>query len=149
MLYTYKGNEPEVLPDRIRLSNGLTRTDKTTFTDDEIAAAGYAPVQNRPVVNEMNYKVVWETESAQWNTLELTKQEKDFKIQERWNLIRQERDEMLKASDITALREIEINGVVSEELKVYRQALRDITLQESPLNIVWPSLDNTVDAADK
>jgi hypothetical protein len=32
MLYSYQGAEPAALPHRIRLSDGSTRTDASTFT---------------------------------------------------------------------------------------------------------------------
>jgi len=140
MFYSYKGNEPQILPERIRLSNGLTRTDKSTFSEEEILDAGYIYVGSKPVVNEMEEKVVWDSDNTHWKILPLSEDERIAKINERWNVIRQERDQLLKSSDIIALREIEDTGVVSEETKVYRQALRDITSQQSPLNIEWPTL---------
>ena len=72
----------------------------------------------------------------------------EFKIQEsravQWLFIRQSRDMLLSESDveIMKIRDSEvISGVVSQqhqELAGYRQALRDITLQPDPFNIVWP-----------
>jgi hypothetical protein len=40
-LYSYLGSMPAPLPFRITLPSGFTRTDPGTFTQDEIAAAGY------------------------------------------------------------------------------------------------------------
>jgi hypothetical protein len=41
VLYSYKGEYPKVLPERIVLSNGTFRTDSSTYTEEEIADAGY------------------------------------------------------------------------------------------------------------
>jgi len=40
-LYSLHGARPEPLPFRITLPNGFTRTDPSTFTEDEIHAAGF------------------------------------------------------------------------------------------------------------
>lgn len=57
-LYSYKGQYPKPLPNRIILSNGNTRTDNTTFTEEEIKDAGYVYIGDIPkcFVNE---KVEW------------------------------------------------------------------------------------------
>ncbi len=41
MLYSLHGARPAPLPFRITLPNGFTRTDPSTFTEDEILAAGF------------------------------------------------------------------------------------------------------------
>lgn len=46
MLYSLNGQYPKPLPNRIRLSNGQTRT--ATFTQEEIADAGYIAVSSPP-----------------------------------------------------------------------------------------------------
>ena len=38
-LYSYQGLKPEHLPFRIRIQDGSTRTDSSTFTADEISSA--------------------------------------------------------------------------------------------------------------
>ena len=46
--YSYKGRYPvdwNEIPDRIRLSNGNTKTDKTTFTLEELIDAGYKVIK--------------------------------------------------------------------------------------------------------
>jgi hypothetical protein len=75
-------------------------------------------------------------------------QDDGFQIQEsraaQWLFIRQSRDVLLAESDVEMMkiRDSEvISGIVSQqhqELAGYRQALRDITLQSDPFNIVWP-----------
>ena len=49
------------VPSRIRLSNGSTRTDKSTFTEAELNSAGYK------VVPMVNYNYSLETHYERWN----------------------------------------------------------------------------------
>ena len=53
-----------------------------------------------------------------------------------WPLVRAKRDKLLLATDWTQLPDVPLatKGIWS----VYRQALRDVTLQADPFNIVWP-----------
>lgn len=51
--YTKNGNTPvAILPWRIRLSDGTTRTDPSTFTEEMIADAGYTIAPDKPEVVE-------------------------------------------------------------------------------------------------
>lgn len=53
-----------------------------------------------------------------------------------WPLVRAERDKRLQASDWTQLPDVPL--ATKEAWAIYRQALRDVTLQPDPFNIVWP-----------
>ena len=55
-----------------------------------------------------------------------------------WPLVRAERDKRLLACDWTQLPDVPL--ATKEVWALYRQALRDITEQEDPFNIQWPSL---------
>jgi len=52
------------MPFRIMMPSGFTRTDPSTFTDSEIAAAGYVPVE-QPEYDES-------TQALDWNGTEFT-----------------------------------------------------------------------------
>ena len=54
---------------------------------------------------------------------------------QRWKQIRVQRDKLLAETDWWANSDI----VMTDERKSYRQALRDITSQENPDNITWPT----------
>ena len=58
-LYSLHGARPEPLPFRITLPNGFTRTDPSTFTEDEIHAAGftgpYAPPPCDPATEQLGW----------------------------------------------------------------------------------------------
>jgi len=70
MTYYSKNNEypTDGLPFRIVLSNGSTRTDPATFTDAEIADAGYVAVSDPPSVQD-GYTLLWDGTS--WSTQDL------------------------------------------------------------------------------
>ena len=62
-LYTKNNSWPARPPWRIRLSNGMTRTDPSTFTEEEIADAGYVEAPAKP--EEVEGKIiVWS--SGEW-----------------------------------------------------------------------------------
>jgi hypothetical protein len=54
-----------------------------------------------------------------------------------WDVIRSKRDAKLQESDWTQLPDVPIT--TKELWAVYRQALRDVTLQTDPFNIIWPT----------
>lgn len=65
----------------------------------------------------------------------------DFEAQKvplQWKAVREERNRKLQQSDWIVTKSLEIGETVPIEWLDYRQALRDITLQEDPYNIVWP-----------
>ena len=82
MLYSYNGAYPTVLPDRIRLSNGTTRTNKSTFTAEEIADAGYVlvPVRDLPY-DVTRKKVAWAGNN--WTTEDITEDERQQVLSEK------------------------------------------------------------------
>jgi hypothetical protein len=55
-----------------------------------------------------------------------------------WAETRAIRDRLLTQSDWMVTKAIETNTPMPTGWASYRQALRDITLQTDPLNIVWP-----------
>lgn len=54
-----------------------------------------------------------------------------------WPMVRAERDRRLLACDWTQLPDVPL--ATKEAWAAYRQALRDVTLQPDPFNIVWPT----------
>lgn len=55
-----------------------------------------------------------------------------------WPLVRAKRNALLSASDWTQLPDVPL--ATKETWATYRQALRDITNQADPFNIVWPEV---------
>lgn len=58
---------------------------------------------------------------------------------EAWQTVRYRRDQLLRQTDWEVLRALEAKAAVPPAMRAYRQALRDITQQPDPLNIVWPA----------
>ena len=55
-----------------------------------------------------------------------------------WRAIRDRRNELLSETDWTQLPDSPLTNQKQTEWQIYRQALRDITLQTDPFNINWP-----------
>ena len=53
-----------------------------------------------------------------------------------WGDVRKERDRRLSATDWTQLPDVPL--ATKEVWAIYRQALRDVTLQPDPFSVVWP-----------
>jgi hypothetical protein len=131
MLYSKNGQHPATIPFRIVLSNGRTRTDPSTFTEEEILDAGFVPVGNPPTA-DYPQRVDWI--DNQW----VVRDPNEGEVQQRWDSIRSSRNQLLVQSDIDVLRSFESSVPVDIRLVEYRRALRDITLQPDPWNIIWP-----------
>jgi len=59
MLYSFRNQRPAPLPERIRLANGFTKRDSTTYTAEEIADAGYVGPYTEPAYNPAIEKLLW------------------------------------------------------------------------------------------
>tara|TARA_R100001510_G_scaffold37716_1_gene34058 strand:+ start:2597 stop:2878 length:282 start_codon:yes stop_codon:yes gene_type:complete len=67
--YVYEGDYPldwDDMPNRIRLSNGNTKTNKTTFTQEDLKDAGYkiVKVPDLSDFNEETHECYWD--GTQW-----------------------------------------------------------------------------------
>lgn len=119
MLYSKNGSYPTELPHRIILSNGLTRTDPSTFTEGEIADAGYIAVADPPEAEYPN-KLYWNF--TEWSIREPNESE----ISEKWQEIKNECLKQLAATDYKVIKAVEQNTAVDPAYVQYRQELRDL-----------------------
>lgn len=69
---------------------------------------------------------------------ESIREEEARKLEKEWSIVRQNRNQLLFECDWTVLPDSKLSEEKIEEFKAYRQALRDITLQSDPFNIVYP-----------
>ena len=143
-LYSFKGQLPQPLPERIRLSSGFTRTDSSTFTEEEIADAGYVLASSSPEYNQNTQKVQWT--GSEWEIINLNAEEIEFNTNKKWSEIRNLRDDLLSRKvDWRYSRyhsEVRLGLTTTDsivDIDNYAQALRDITKQTDPYNIQWPS----------
>ncbi len=86
-------------------------------------------LEGTPILVEGVYYQNWEQTNA-------SETEINQRIQNKWEEIREIRNELLKECDWTQL------GDIPNETKsiwtTYRQELRDVTTQANPFSIVWP-----------
>lgn len=148
-LYTKNGSYPQPIPFRIRLSNGLTRTDPTSFTPEEIADAGYTAVPDMPVPNSVQ-KVFWDSQTSQWILEDKTLEELQAEKEAVWRQIREERDRRInevawRYERWARYNRLGLNQIDDiEKLDKYVQALADIPQkQNDPYDIVWPVLSSS------
>jgi len=139
-LYSLNGEMPTEIPFRLYLtdSEGLTytRTDPNSFTPEEIASAGYVEVSDRPEIPE-NHDLSWS--GTEWILTDNTETIQAQKLSAQIAANRDTRNELLRVSDIYILKAYEAGETVSDALKTYRQALRDVPQQEDQFNVSWPT----------
>ena len=146
MLYSFNGEYPiDTLPHRIRLSDGSTRTNSSTFTSEELVDAGYVQVSNPPDFNEETHKLVWS--GTEWQIVSLTEGEISDRNSQRLSELREARDEKIKEVEWRVMRNLsETRQGLSttdniSDLDTYIQALRDIPDSATRLSeVVWPTL---------
>ena len=132
-LYSYQGQEPQELPERIRVSNGKTRTDSSSFTAEEISNAGFTGPYERPEYDEEIETQSWNFESKKWVTTPIP----DEVFLDR---LRNQRNYKLLISDWSQLSDAPLTSSQKTAWATYRQALRDIPENtEDPKNVTWPS----------
>ena len=73
---------------------------------------------------------------------QLTEEEINNNKNSQWANIRSSRNNMLRETDWTGLVDSPLTLEQKNLWAVYRQALRDITQQQNPFNIQWPSRPN-------
>ena len=98
--------------------------------------------------NQLTEKLASVTPYIEGNTVytiavePLTREEIEANTESQWAKIRKQRDSLLQSCDWTQLPDVNIPN--KADWAAYRQALRDITNQSDPYNIVWPSDPNIV-----
>jgi len=134
-LYSYKGQEPRQLPQEIswveEWGQITYRTDVSSFTDEELAKAGYTGPYEVPSFNQ-------EYQTRRWDGENLTYVVEDISDEELWPRIRAERNLKLAECDwtMTADSPEDLNF---REWEMYRQRLRDLpSFYEHPKDVIWP-----------
>jgi len=114
--------------------------------NERLRQYGWYPVRFVPAIKTENDVVTGQnfvvegTEVVQYEQIKLKTQ--DEIQQENIQLlenIREERNKLLFECDWTQLTDVPISEENKGKWKQYRQALRDITNQSDPHNIVWPT----------
>lgn len=147
MLYSFNGNYPEPIPERIVLSSGDSRTDSSTFTEEELVDAGWVAVGNMPPHDGETEKVLWNGTS--WQVIPLTEGEINEKNDLLWSEVRNNREEKIREVEWRIFRyqsQVRLGMTPVDDitkLDEYVQSLRDITSSTSnPSEVVWPTLED-------
>ena len=75
-----------------------------------------------------------------WAVEPMTDEEVAARTEQEWVAVRNQRHFLLTRSDWTQLPDAPVDAAA---WAVHRQALRDITTQSDPFNIVWPAVPST------
>lgn len=73
-----------------------------------------------------------------WDVRNMTPSEKDAAIAAQWQVVDEQRDEILYKCDWTQLPDVPLTPEQVAQWRVYRQQVRDVVNQPDPFNIVWP-----------
>jgi hypothetical protein len=74
-----------------------------------------------------------------WDVTAATSEEIEKRTEDKARAVRSERDYLLQQTDWIVIKSYERNENIPAAWEVYRQALRDITLQEGfPFEVTWP-----------
>ena len=145
-LYSYKQQYPTSLPFRITLSDGRTRTDPSSFTEEELLDAGYTLVDDQPSYTSSQV-LDWDSLSNSWSVRDKSEAELQTEANTQWVSVRQERDRRIvevswRYERYARCERLNITQVDSiSNLDTYIQALADLPeTQTDPFNIVWPNL---------
>lgn len=74
-----------------------------------------------------------------WNETDKTESEISASIELKWQEVREQRNVLLSETDWTQFQDSPITGSKLTEYQTYRQELRDITTNDNPFTLVWPT----------
>jgi hypothetical protein len=116
-----------------------------TITNDILEAFGVYVVMQTPKPNDYTKTITEGTPNLvdgvyyqNWVLVDSTESEIQSRIEYKWDEIRNLRTELLKECDWRVLADSPIGDNRTAWIE-YRQELRNITSQENPFNIVWPT----------
>lgn len=142
ILYYRYGEYPTELPHRIRLVDGSTRTDPTTFTDEEISSAGYSVAPEKPENYDLlTEKIVWDND--RWVVQELSNEEIERLKEKQYKEIQFEIKELILksykiyVSEVNKPEQERIHNL--EDLKAYIENLENIIETYDGVNFTWPT----------
>ena len=84
-----------------------------------------------PTLTDSVYYQNWEIEN-------ISESEIADRINQKWTEIREHRNDLLKDCDWTVLSDSPVGDTLNDWIQ-YRQELRNITSQENPFSIIWPT----------
>ena len=120
------------------------RYPNVSFPSPFVAPEGYEPVADvvppaydyRKNVTEGTPLLVDGAWTRNWVVADASEEEIAQRTEAQWTSVRNQRNAKLAACDWTQLPDAPVDTAA---WATYRQALRDITSQSDPFNIVWPT----------
>ena len=117
-----------------------------TMTAEELAPFNIVPVTptDAPNVDYTKDLSRWAAKNGSswvevWTVTDATAEEIADRLNAQWSSVRDERDRKLYACDWTQLPDVPLTEQQKADWVSYRQAMRDVTNQQDPFNIVWPT----------
>lgn len=77
-----------------------------------------------------------------WTTVPASAEVVAARLAEKWQQVRQQRNSLLTSCDWTQLGDSPLSSAIKLQWQGYRQALRDITTQQNPFSLTWPTAPN-------
>lgn len=103
---------------------------------EAVVEGGYSPIEHKFVAG---VPVALPPRPSAFHAYDYTAGQWTLNSYNAWAAVRRRRNELLAESDYISIRAQEGGPPMSVAWRQYRQALRDITTQADPLNIVWPT----------
>jgi hypothetical protein len=149
MEYSYKNQYPvKALPWTLNL-DGYSRNDPSTFTEEEIALAGYKLVPDSPSYDPKTQELMWL--GTEWY-IQPKQPPNQFEITQQWRLIRQERDQKIKDVEwrySRHQRHQRLGLAQLDNIALLDQYVQDLAnlpqTQTDPFNIIWPQYTGQLD----
>lgn len=140
IIYPYSVQQLKMENKNISFPNNITNSLLETFGvyPVELRDSGYDDdytkdvLEVTPTLSGSVYVQTYQITDADEITLNTRKEIK-------WDEIRDTRNELLRDCDWTQFQDSPVTGSKLTEWQTYRQTLRDITNQENPYNITWPT----------
>ena len=152
-LYCYIKDNQVVIGPRILPENWENVSNFYLLPNDIVKTYGWVPyikvTDNKPIIVSVNREVfedrVVDTFITRDKTQEEIEEENNEILQNKWNDVRRQRNELLSKSDRYALIDVwnSLSEVKQQEWSTYRQQLRDLPQNyNDPDAIVFPTVPN-------
>lgn len=140
-LYSLQGQEPEPLPEKVRLlDSGLTVRVTEGMDPEILTKCGYTgPHEPKTDFDQNTHKCVWSPEDLAFIVIEKNSIEMRNAINSAWAQLRVDRNVALVESDKRIMPWLEKGQPAPDAWQKYRQALRDLPENtEDPFRVLWP-----------
>lgn len=137
-LYSFNGEEPREIPQRIRLPGGYTKTDSTTFSEQDLIDAGYTGPYEKPDYDPFKQELIWDKETLSYTVRDFPTPPEPTE-EDLWRDLRGWRNGLLSGSDWIFMPDVNITEEKKQEWISYRALLRDLPQNtQDPTKVVWP-----------